>query len=343
MNITIASDTDEQVWDDVVINSSEGTLFHTWKWLKIMEKHNRTKIFSRTYKGKLYPLIVWKGKEIIGLMPIFFYDTPLIKMAISPPSSVETNYLGPVMKKKNGLTSYKRQIIFHEFQKKIDDFFKNTLRSDYIKIKSAPGMFDPRHFIWSNYEVQPEYTYIIDLTLGEKRIWGNFSNTLRNSINRANKSGFTVTTGVKEDMEIIYNQLHQRQRVHASNEFILEILKNFSPENVKVFITYKDDIPLTGVLLVCYKNKVWVWVGTPKNSIDGINPNNILYWECIRWACTNNYQSFEVIGASDISTYPYKVKLCGEIAPFYSMKWYSPLNRLIVSLDRGLHPRYKES
>jgi hypothetical protein len=340
MDITIASDSDQQTWDDIVINSTEGTLFHTWKWLKIMEKHNRINFFSRMYKGKLYPLIVWKGKEIIGLMPVFFYDTPFIKMTCSPPSSVESIYLGPVMKKNIGLTPYKKQIGFHEFQKKIDDFLKNTLKSDYIKIKTAPGIFDTRPFIWTNYDVNPEYTYIIDLTLGENTVLGNFSNTLRNSINRANKTGITVTSGVKEDIEKIYTLLLGRERVNATKEFILEIFDNFSPENVKVFIANKDDILLTGVILVCFKNKIWVWFGTPKNSIDGINPNNVLYWESIRWACSNNYQYFEIIGASDVTTYPFKVKLCGEIAPFYSMKWYSPLNRFIISLSNGLFRRY---
>ena len=46
MEITIASDADQPLWDDIVVNSSEGTLFHTWKWLKIMEKHNSKKSIS---------------------------------------------------------------------------------------------------------------------------------------------------------------------------------------------------------------------------------------------------------------------------------------------------------
>jgi hypothetical protein len=341
MDITIASDIDEQVWDDIVINSNEGTLFHTWKWLKIMEKYNRVNFFSRTYNGKLYPIIVWKGKEIIGLMPVFFYDTPFIKMAISPPSSVEDYYLGPVMKNKIGITSYKKQILFHEFQKKIDDFLKNTLKSNHIKIKTAPGIIDSRPYLWSNYEVLPEFTYIIDLTIGEKMIWENFSHNVRNSINQAKKKGITVTIGEKEDLELIYDLLHGRQRVHATKEFILDIFENFSHENIKFFIAKKDDIPLTGMLIICYKNKAGVWFGTPKNSTDGINPNNILHWESILWSCNNNFQYFELIVASDQTTFPFKVQFCGEIAPFYSMKWYSPLHRLIVSLYRGLIPRSK--
>jgi len=341
MNITIASDIDQQIWDDIVINSSEGTLFHTWKWLKIMEKYIIKKKFFHFTKSKLYPLIVWEGKEIIGLMPVFFLETPFKKMAGSPPLSFEVPYLGPVMKKKIDIKSYKKQIIFYEFQKKIHDFLKNSLKANYIRIITSPGIFDPHPFVWSNYTVKPECNSIIDLRSGEKTIWENFSHNVRNSIKRANKNGIIVTTGLQEDVESIYNLLHERQRVYAKKEFILEIFENFSSENVKCFIAKKDEIPLTGMIVICYKNKVGVWFGTPKHSIDGINPNNILIWESILWACNNNYQYFEIIGTSDKTTFPFKVQFCGEIAPFFAMKWYSPITRLAESLYHNFYPRYK--
>ena len=64
MEISIATEADRGQWDEIVASSAEGTLFHTWKWLKIMEKHNVKKQYSRIFKGKLYPLIVWEGNEI---------------------------------------------------------------------------------------------------------------------------------------------------------------------------------------------------------------------------------------------------------------------------------------
>jgi hypothetical protein len=341
MEITIASDTDQSVWDDIVVNSNEGTLFHTWKWLKIMEKHNSKKFFSGRYNGKLSPLIVWKGKEIVGLMPIFFYDTPHTKMTCSPPFSVEVGYLGPILKKKFDITAYKQQLDFHEFYKTIDDFLKNTLKSNYIKIKTSPGITDLRPFVWSNYEITPDYTYLIDLSAGEKKIWENFSHSARKRISNAKKNGITVSIGEKEDVELIYNLLSRRQRIHATKEYISEIVENFPPENTKIFIAKKDDIPLTGRIVICYKNKVSAWMGTPKCSINGISPNYLLYWESILWACNNNYNHFEIIGAADPTTYPFKVQFSGEITPFYSLKWHSSFYRVMSSLYYGLYPRYK--
>lgn len=343
MEISIASDTDQQLWDDIIQSSPEGTLFHTWKWLKIMEKHSRKKIFLQKYKAILYPLIVREGNEIIGLMPVFFYDSPLLKMACSPPFSVENYYLGPVMKKNDAIKYHRKQSIFYEFQKTIDDFLKNKLRSNYISIHSSPGMSDPRPYIWSGYNVEPAFTNIIDLSPGEKTVWENFNQSVRKSVNKTEKMGISVHTGSKEDFESIYTMLRGRKRIHATKEFMFDIFENFFPGNLQFFIAKKDDVLLTGIIAISYKNKMSIWTGSPKITIDGISPNYIVHWDSIRSACKNNHHYFEIIGASDPTLFPFKSKFNGEIVPFYIMKWYSPLNRFITSLKHGLFPRHQKS
>jgi len=340
MDVLIASDSDQQLWDDIIYSSIEGTLFHTWKWLKIMEKHNRKKIFSRQYRGILYPLIVHEGNEIIGLMPVFFYNTPFLKMACSPPFSVENLYLGPIMKKNDAIKQHRKQNLMFKFQKAIDQFLKNTLKANYISIHSSPGMSDPRPFIWSGYKVEPEFTNIVDLIPGEKTVWDNFDRTMRNTIYKLEKNRISTDAGSKEDVELIYNLLRERKRIHATKEFLWEIFENFFPENLNIFIAKKDDIPLTGIITILYKDKISVWIGAPKITIAGISPNYIVHWECIRWACDNNFKRFELLGASDPTLFAFKSKFNDEIIPYYTMKWYSPFNRFIISLYNGLYPRY---
>jgi lipid II:glycine glycyltransferase (peptidoglycan interpeptide bridge formation enzyme) len=340
MDVSIASDSDQQLWDDIIFSSVEGTLFHTWKWLKIMEKHNRKNIFSCNYQGKLYPLIVREGNEIIGLIPVFFYNSPLLKMACSPPFSVENLYLGPVIKKDDAIKSHRKQNLIHKFQKAVDKFLKYTLKSNYISIHSAPGMSDPRSFIWAGYRVEPEFTNIIDLTLGEKSVWENFDRTMRNTIYKLEKNKISTDIGSKEDVEIIYNLLLERKRIHTSKEFLWEIFENFYPENLNFFVAKKADIPLTGIMTISYKDKVSVWMGAPRITVDGVSPNYIVHWESIRWACNNNFKRFEVLGASDPTLFAFKSKFNGEIVPYYTMKWYSPFNRFIVSIYNGFHTRF---
>jgi lipid II:glycine glycyltransferase (peptidoglycan interpeptide bridge formation enzyme) len=340
MDVSIASDSDQQLWDDIIFSSDEGTLFHTWKWLKIMEKHNRKKIFTRHYQGILYPLIVRQGNEITGLMPVFFYNSPLLKMACSPPFSVENLYLGPVMMKNNAIKTHKKQNLMFKFQNAVDYFLKNTLKSNYISIHTSPGMSDPRSYIWSGYRVEPEFTNIVDLAPGEKTVWDNFDRTMRNTIYKLEKNKILTDIGSKQDLDLIFALLQERKRVHATKAFLLEIFENFYPKNLNFFVAKKDDIPLTGIITISYKDKVSVWMGSPKITVNGVSPNYSVHWDSIRWACENNFRRFEVLGASDPSLFAFKSKFNGEIIPYYTMKWYSPFNRFLISIHNGLHPKY---
>ncbi len=342
MQITIASDSDQKLWDDVVHSSEEGTLFHTWKWLRVLEKHSVKKIFSRQYKGILYPLIVWEGKEIIGLMPVYFFNSNFFKITISPPYSVEYHTLGPIMNKPGiPIKPHRKYHNFFEFQNTLDNFLKNELKSNYISIDTSPGISDPRPYLWNGYQVKPQFTYLTDLKLGEKKLWENVNRTVRNEVNKATKNGITVEKGSKSDIELLFKLLDVRNRIHTGETFLPDIFENFYPDNLNFFIAKKDGVPLTGALNIVYKNKISGWVGLPKVSVDNINPNYLLVWECICWACQNNFELFENISANELSTFPFKNKFNPEIIPCYRVRWYSPVPHFIRSIYQGItHETY---
>lgn len=339
MYVTVASDIDQGIWDEIVRTSDEGTFFHTWKWLKILERHSVKKIFSRPYKGVLYPLIVWEGEEIIGLLPVFFFDSKFFKITVSPPYCVEYQNLGPIMKKSSiPNKSHRKQNIFLEFHNTLDNFLKKELKSNAISIISSPGISDPRPFLWSGYRVTPQFTNIFDLKEGEQRLWENVNQSVRKSVNKATKNGIIVEKGSKSDIGVLFNLLENRNRIHSTKSFLPDIFENFYPDNLNFFIAKKDGVVLTGIINILYKNKMSVWVGSPKASVDGTSPNYILHWETMRWACNNNFDIFEIMSANESTTFPFKSKFNPEIVPYYLLKWYSPLPRFVESLYRGTFP-----
>ena len=93
-------------WDDLVNKSPQGSIFHTWRWLKIVEKHTNS---------KLYPLIGMKGNTPIGIFPIFFKKKSL-NMVFSPPPGSAIPYLGPAIVNYNALKQSKRESIYKGFQ-----------------------------------------------------------------------------------------------------------------------------------------------------------------------------------------------------------------------------------
>jgi hypothetical protein len=324
MDITLASDADQKVWDEIVKSSPQGTLFHTWKWLKIMEKHNFTKMASGIHKAQLYPIMVKMENDLIGLMPIFIYNTPFVKMACSPAFGVENAYLGPILNNFLTLRSHRKQVLFYQFHNEVDNYLKTKMNVNYVTIHSSPGLSDPRPYIWSDYQVLPQYTYFIDLKQGKKIIWDNFSRTLKQDINKVKKKGIYVEIGSKKYVENIFGLLKKRNRVFSNIDYILEIFDNFESTNLKVFVAKHENEFLSGVVTISYKNKVSLWIGTPRNSYNGTTPNTLIYWEAINWAIENGYEYFEIIGASDIKYFMFKSKFNAELIPYYILKWYSP-------------------
>jgi len=341
MELKIGTESEKNVWDELVGNSIQGTIFHTWDWLKIMNKYSLKKLFFNVSSNStLYPLFVFDGSELIGAMPIYYYRSSAFKIVSSPPFSVEDYYLGYILK-DGALKLSKRQARLMQFQQAINNFIKNELKPNFILIHTAPGSHDTRPFKWSGYEVEPMYTYMLDLKGGKEKIWNNFSKSLRREIDIARKGGIYVEEGGKKELKIIYDLLLGRDRIHSRVDFLIEIFDRFYPKNLRVFIAKKNDECLSGIITICYKNKVSFWIGSPRCSYQGINPNELVFWESIKWACDNGFDSYEIMGADDETLYPFKSKFNGELIPYFTMRWTSPMFKLFESVYRIMKPRYK--
>jgi len=332
MELTIASDADKEQWDTLVNRSQNGSIFYTWKWLKLVEKHSHLKFSGLQAYGKFFPLFIIDKEKPNGIYPLFLFKTPLYTLCYSPPSNVDLLCLGPLFPDIHTMRQEKKQIFLHDMQILVDRFIRKDLKASYIQINTPPGFEDCRFFKWGGYEAEPRYTYYIDLNPGLDQIWKNFNKSLRYYIDKAKKEGITVTEGTKEDALFIYDMLKERGRIKSSKEFIGDIFDDFFPDHIKVFVAQTGTEHLSGIITIIDRNKVKFWIGSPKCSYKGLSPNELVLWESIRWAKERGYSTFEIEGADDYSLFPFKRKFNGKIIPYYQMKWRSPLLAIFSSL-----------
>jgi lipid II:glycine glycyltransferase (peptidoglycan interpeptide bridge formation enzyme) len=180
---------------------------------------------------------------------------------------------------------------------------------------------------------------MINLKNGTENIWNGFRKSLRLDITKAKKEGIEIVEGSRKEVEYIYDLLKERQRIRSTKDFLLEIFDNFHPQNLKVFIAKKEDDCLSGIITTCYKNKVSFWIGSPKLLYNGISPNELVLWESIKWACENKFEFYEIVGADDLSLYPFKSKFNGELVTYLSLRWFSPMFRLIEAVNKSIKLR----
>lgn len=336
MELKIASETDQHLWDSIVERSPNGTLFHTWKWLKLMEKNSGMKnvgmkslLFTQQINATLYPLLIMEKDQAVGIFPLFFFRNPLFNFCYSPPHSnmAVTPHLGPIFPDTEIMKPEKKQILLNDFMKLADGFIKKDLNSKYILINTPPGFEDCRVFKWRGYTVEPRYTYNIDLEVGVDTVWKNFNRSLRYYIEKARKAGIVISDGNKDDSFYIHDLLKERNRATLSKEYLSEIYEIFFPDNIKIFIAMADSKRLSGIITLIYKDKVSFWMGAPKSSYMGLSPNELVLWESIKWASEHGFKTYEIVGADEYSLFPFKRKFNGKITPYYQMKWLSrPLN-----------------
>jgi len=341
MELKIARNADKDQWDTIVENSPNGTLFHTWKWLHLIEKYSSMKnvgiksfIFSQNVNAQLFAMILMDKNSPVGVFPFYFFENPICSFCYSPPHSDmgSTPYLGPLFPYIETMTEEKKQTLLIDVQKVMDQFFKKNLKSKYVLINTPPGYSDSRSFRWGGYTVDPRFTYYIDLTQGPDSIWKNFNRSLKYYIEKARKVGITVFDGNKEEALYIYDLLNQRGRTTFPKAFLGELFDNFFPNNMKIFIARTDSEYLSGIITISYKDKVSFWIGAPRCSYKGLSPNELVLWESIRWASEHGYKTYEIIGADDFSLFPFKRKFNGKVTPYYQMKWSSPIIRVLSSL-----------
>ena len=200
MRLEVFDQARSQVWNMIISQSRNGTLFHTWEWLKIVEKH---------CESRLIPLVFFDADDDkpFGAIPLFFMKKMGLKLVFSPPP-ISSITLGPALLDKE-YKQHKFELAYMEFQMQIENYIKQ-LRANYTSIITSPGLLDVRPFSWARYTVRPSYTYKIDLSQGEKVLWSHLSSSLRPEINQTRKKGVQIiksNTDKKQVSELVYKFL----------------------------------------------------------------------------------------------------------------------------------------
>jgi len=331
VELKVAKNNDAEEWDELVELSPHATIFHKWKWLKIVEKHANF---------KLYPIIGYKGSTPIGLIPLFFRKRAFLRMVFSPPPKVAIPCLGPLLIDYEKLKQNKKETNFIEFQKRVDEFMKEELKANYIYITLPIGLIDVRPFIWSGYSASPSYNYVFNLSLGKDVLWKNLKKHTRKNIKRA-KERLTVTEGDVRDLRFIYSQLkeryqEQKRAIGCSLNYLEEVYTNFR-SNIQILTAEMDGETVAGLVNLLYRNSISSWVGNAKTNIPNIYPNDLLIWESIEYGCNNGYGTFYEIGANTARLARYKSNFNPSLVLNFNVRKHS----LATKILEGLYVKYR--
>jgi hypothetical protein len=121
-----------------------------------------------------------------------------------------------------------------------------------------------------------------------------------------------------------------------SKAYLDDLFNLFYPENMKIFSIKKEGQFITGMIALAYKDKILLWMGTPKINVGGAYPNDLLFWEFISWAHNNNYKVLENQWANTQRLCKYKSKFNPRTSIYFSCEKYSPLIKALYSIKNKI-------
>lgn len=283
---------DKEVWDQFVKNNQDCLLFHSWAFLEIIEK----------YSG--YTLIPYgffdEKKKIIGICPLFIKKYGGIKFVFSQPPKSGIPYIGPIFDSKYNLLPQHQKESF--FKRAIHDLnaelIKNSVR--YTSITLIPKYTDIREFVWHEFSVNCNYSYVFDLKQPLTTIWNNLDTDCRREIRSAEKSNLKIQETDKIiDFFIILKKRYQEQKINLPvlNPEYLHSLHVTYPDLIKSYFVYNNEKIIN--LVSTYQNgsRLTIWKGMV-NLDRRIHSNEYLIWEFIKQAQNNGLQQLEIEGAN---------------------------------------------
>jgi FemAB-related protein (PEP-CTERM system-associated) len=274
----------DPAWDAFVDSHPEATNYHRSGWKRVVEKsfgHEGIYLTARADDG-----------SVQGVLPLVHIKSPLFgNVIVSVPFF---NYGGLLC---NGIEAEEALLAEAEI-------IKRTLGVDHLELRhlgrSSPGLVTKNHKV----------TMILDLASDEEVQWQGFNAKVRNQVRKAQKGGLEIRIGGFDLLDGFYEVFCRNMRdlgtpVYAK-KFFRNILRVF-PDHTRILSVFLHGDVIASGVLTWHRDSLEVpWASSIRDYRD-LCPNNLLYWEAIRFAIGMGIKKFD-FGRStpDEGTYRFK-------------------------------------
>ena len=119
----------------------------------------------------------------------------------------------------------------------------------------------------------------------------NLHKDARWGINRAIREGLVVEQS--EDFDSIYSLYKETVLLGGTNPESVEKLKQ---ESKVMFVCKKGEKIIATAGIEMRSNKPVLYFNASLKEYQNMQPNNLLYWECIKWCKKNGFKEFDLGG-----------------------------------------------
>lgn len=302
-------------WNDYVERAAGGTVFHTRQCLATVADH---------LDATVHRLVGYKGREPVGVFPLFETHKGPATMAFSPPPSVGFSQMGPAMCNVAKLKPRRAEKRTRRFLDGCFEWMDRVVDPGYVHVRTHTGIRDPRPFVWNDFDLTPRWTYVLDLTPGADRVIEGFSGDARRNVRGTDDDAYRIVEGDGGRIPAIVDHLNRRHEEQGLTfpvtTGLVEALDRRLPDGaVRTYVCEVDGEYASGMVCLEDERTVYRWQGgaRPMGDVD-VPVNDLLDWRIITDAIDRGRERYDLVGANTRGVCDYKSKFAPDLVPYHA-------------------------
>lgn len=277
--------------------------------MELLDKNDETswRVFVEGQERITVPsLTEWRGvieKTYKNCKPIYYVDSKEKTRSVFPFFFVESKLFGnriisqPFIDFGGPCGEFNKKFIFEV----IDNLKKNFKDISYIEIRMNTFLENYQKIeealIEKGFKKESKRQQFILKLEAENTLWEKFDRITRKGIKKAEKSDLQLKNiDNEEELKKFYELYLKDMRAFGTPQHSYAFFKNLLEimnKNFRGLNCYKDG-KLAGSLIVFYSKKyMYAAYNFSEREFLKYQPNDILYWEMLKWAIKNKIESFD--------------------------------------------------
>lgn len=307
-------------------------------------------VVARHADADLELLAGFEGERPVALLPVFVQRRPVGAAITSPPPGMGIPRLGPILMPPTP-DPRERERVNREFTRAVLQQLGPGRRHDsrsagaetgtgqildrldvdapltLFRMECNPNYRDPRPYSWKDLDVEPGFTYLLDLrNRTAEDVLASFSRSLRREIRDGEDLDLTVETeglaGAREVFRATASRFAEQDEVFGPSWSYVRDLFEALDEKARAYVARDADGEyLSGVTVLYSNDRAYFWQGGAKTIHEGTAINSLIHWRLIEDlfedSPVESITHYDLMGANTERLSQYKAKFGGDLVPYY--------------------------
>jgi serine/alanine adding enzyme len=275
--------TDRRGWEAFVDGAPDATMMHRWVWREVI---------AQAYGHRTFYLAAHSGGRLRGVLPLALVAGKILgRHLVSMPF---VDYGGVCVAG--------------------DREAERALVRAATQLADAEGaVLQIRHAEERRLEIPvslEKVTMVLDLGDSEDALWRRLPSERRNRIRKGQRHGLVASVGGSRSLSDFYGVLARNMRDLGSpihhRRFFVAVMEHVG-QDARILLVQDGGRPIGAAVMLLHRKTVSVpWVSSLRSSFKK-SPNQVLYWEAMRWGIGNGYRILD-FGRSSKGTGTYEAK-----------------------------------